>query len=166
MEFTLQKWEPSLEPSLAESAKDARISAYMRDSFPYPYTPQSAREFIAFASRQKRDIYYAIAVNGRAVGGIAVALGQDVYAKSAEIGYWLNPAYWGKGIMTAAVRRICAEAFEKRDIARIHAEVFSPNAASVRVLQKCGFVQEGIKKKSVFKRGKYYYRVVMALVKE
>lgn len=68
--------------------------------------------------------------------------------------------------MTAAVRRICAEAFEKRDIARIHAEVFSPNAASVRVLQKCGFVQEGIKKKSVFKRGKYYDSVVMALVKE
>lgn len=68
--------------------------------------------------------------------------------------------------MTEAVRRICRETFEKTDIVRIYAEVFAPNAASLRVLEKCGFVREGIKRRSVFKNGEFCDSIVMALIKE
>ena len=100
------------------------------------------------------------------MGGITVSRGQDVYRRSAEIGYWVTPAYWGRGIITEAVRRICGETFEKTDIVRIYAEVFAPNAASLRVLEKCGFVREGIKRRSVFKNGEFCDSIVMALIKE
>ena len=56
--------------------------------------------------------------------------------------------------------------FEKTDIVRIYAEVFAPNAASLRVLEKCGFVREGIKRRSVFKNGEFCDSIVMALIKE
>ena len=42
MRFELLQWEASLAPSLAESANDARIARFLRDSFPYPYSPEDA----------------------------------------------------------------------------------------------------------------------------
>ena len=167
MRFELKEWNEAHAPSLTESAADARIPQYLRNSFPHPYTRGDADAFIAFAAAEGKrgDLYRAIVAEEKAVGGIAVTRGQDVYCRSAEIGYWLSPAYWGWGIMTEAVRRICKEAFENTDIVRICAEVFSPNAASLRVLEKCGFVREGIKRKSVFKNGTFYDGVVCALLR-
>lgn len=168
MDFELAVWREDLVPSLAESAADVRVPQYLRDSFPHPYTAEDARAFISFAKGEgeKGDLYRAVVAEGKAVGGITVTRGQDVYRRSAEIGYWLTSAYWGRGIMTEAVRRICRETFEKTDIVRIYAEVFAPNAASLRVLEKCGFVREGIKRRSVFKNGEFCDSIVMALIKE
>ena len=168
MDFELAVWREDLVPSLAESAADARVPQYLRDSFPHPYTAEDARAFISCAKGEgeKGDLYRAVVAEGKAVGGITVTRGQDVYRRSAEIGYWLTPAYWGRGIMMEAVRRICRETFEKTDIVRIYAEVFAPNAASLRVLEKCGFVREGIKRRSVFKNGEFCDSIVMALIKE
>ena len=168
MDFELLQWAASLAPSLAESANDARISRWLRDVFPYPYSRTAADMFIAFAAGEsaKGDLYRAIAVGGKAIGGISVAHGQDVYRRSAELGYWLNPACWGRGIMTEAVRRICGMAFAETDVCRIYAEVFAPNAASRRVLEKCGFALEGVKKRSVYKNGEYSDSCMYALIKE
>ena len=168
MDFELAVWREDLVPSLAESAADVRVPQYLRDSFPHPYTAEDARAFISFAKGEgeKGDLYRAVVAEGKAVGGIAVTRGQDVYRRSAEIGYWLTPAYWGRGIMTRAVREICKEVFETTDIVRIFAEPFSVNAASCRVLEKNGFAKEGIKRKSVFKNGAFYDSIVYARIKE
>ena len=48
--------------------------------------------------------HWAIEVNGVAIGGIGVDLGEGIFAKSGQFGYWLGEPYWGRGIMTAAVR--------------------------------------------------------------
>ena len=85
---------------------------------------------------------------------------------SAEIGYWLHPACWGWGIMTASVGSACADVFGQTDIVRIQAQVFSENLASARVLQKCGFVQEGVLRRSVCKEGRYYDLLLYGLLKE
>ena len=58
--------------------------------------------------------------------------------------------------MTEAVRRICAEAFSELDIVRITGLVYAPNIASGRVLEKNGFVREGLQKDAVYKDGKIY----------
>lgn len=168
MDFSLEKWQPSFAGSVTESANDACVARFLRDSFPYPYTRKNAEDFIAFAQGEtERGGYYrAIVVGGKAVGGIAVTRGQDVCRRSGEIGYWLTPACWGKGIMTGAVRTACEEVFENTDIVRVYAEVFAPNAASCRVLEKNGFAKEGIKRKSVFKNGAFYDSIVYARIKE
>ena len=167
MQFELCEWRESLADSLVESANDARIGRYMRNGFPYPYTPADARAFIAAARACGEDHKNrAIVADGRAVGGIGLTRLGDVYRKSAEIGYWLTPACWGKGIMTEAVGQMCAMGFADMDIVRIFAEVFAPNLASQRVLEKCSFALEGRKRKSVYKGGAFCDSVVYALVKD
>ena len=168
MRSDLLSWNVSMAASLAESANDARISLYLRDCFPYPYTPEAAAAFIAYAAAESErgDLYRAIVADGRVVGGISVARRPDVCRRSAEIGYWLNPAFWGKGIMTESVRRLCRTVFAETDIVRIEAEVLSPNISSCRVLEKCGFVLEGVKKKGVFKNGAFFDNFLYALIKE
>lgn len=167
-EWMLRKWMPEDAADVAHFANNPKIAANLRNVFPYPYTLKDAEGYVnacAFDS-EERQICRAILVNGRAAGSVGIFCGNDVYEKSAELGYWLAEEYWGQGIMTEAVRRICGEAFEKFDIVRIHAEPFADNAGSRRVLEKAGFTLEGIMKKSVYKNGRSHDSCMYALVKD
>lgn len=166
MEFSLREWGLQYVDSLAESANDRRVSQYLNDLFPYPYTVEDAQRFLSFVRNHPQDICRAIVVEERAVGCVGLTRGKFVKKLSAEIGYWLAPAYWNAGIMTKAVRQICGEAFERTDLVRIWAEVFAPNAASVRVLEKCGFIREGMLRNSVCKGGALYDSIVLGLCKD
>ncbi len=168
MQFELRDWQPQYAQSLAESANDVRITRFLRDSFPSPYLYQDAAAYIAFAKEEEKrgGLYRAIASEGRVIGGLSLSRGSDVYCKSGELGYWLSPAYWGKGIMTRALKLFCGQVFSETDIVRIGAEVFAGNAASCRVLEKCGFQKEGMMRKSVYKNGLFDDAVLYALVRE
>jgi [ribosomal protein S5]-alanine N-acetyltransferase len=100
------------------------------------------------------------------IGGCGFAGLQLGKSHRAEIGYWLAKPYWGQGIMTAIVRRLCEFAFAELSLVKIEAHVFAGNAASARVLEKCGFVQEGYLRKQYVKDGKYLDAKLFALVKE
>ena len=50
---------------------------------------------------------------------------------------------WGRGIATEALKAVTAEAFRRFDITRLYALPFADHAASVRVLEKAGYVREG-----------------------
>ena len=143
---------------VAHYANNEHIAANLRNVFPYPYTLEDAEEYVGSCveNSEERQICRAIVVDGHAVGSIGIFCGSDVYEKSGELGYWLAEEYWGQGIMTEAVKRICREAFEKFDIVRIYAEPYSYNIGSRSVLEKAGFSLEGIMKKAVCKWGKIY----------
>lgn len=51
MDFELLQWELSLVPSLAESANDARITLWLNEGFPNPYTSEDAERFIGAAQK-------------------------------------------------------------------------------------------------------------------
>jgi ribosomal-protein-alanine N-acetyltransferase len=57
--------------------------------------------------------------------------------------------------MTAVVQRVCRHAFEEFGLVKITAHVFSHNTASARVLEKCGFQQEGFLRKHFLKDGQF-----------
>lgn len=99
-------------------------------------------------------------------GSIGVFVQTDVYEKSAELGYWLSEEYWRQGIMTAAVRQICREAFARFDLLRIYAEPFAHNRGSRRVLEKAGFTCEGTMRNGVFKNGQVHSYCMYALLRE
>lgn len=152
-------------PRLAELANNEKIAVNLRDGFPHPYTPEDAEKFIEMAL-SKPDQIFAIEYQGEYVGNIGVHLKSDVYRLGAEIGYFLGEPYWGKGIMTKAVNLVCDYAFRELGIVRIDTGVFDFNPASMRVLEKCGFVREAVFRKSVIKRGKICNEVRYAKIKE
>lgn len=167
-EFLLRPWRETDAASLARCADDPGVAANLRDAFPQPYTLEDADFFIqdCLVREGRGQLCRAIEIGGEAVGSIGVYQGADVYRKSAEIGYWLGRDYWGQGVMTEAVGRMCREAFAAWDIVRIHAEVFAPNAGSRRVLEKAGFSLEGTRRAAVYKNGQVLDACVYALLRE
>ena len=67
--------------------------------------------------------------------------------------------------MTAVVQRVCQHAFAEFGLVKITAHVFTHNPASARVLEKCGFVQEGLLRKQFVKDGKFIDVKLFALLK-
>jgi len=149
---------------LTELANNENISRNLRDGFPHPYTLQHADEFIQKCMTQDPVTLFAIEYKGEYVGNIGLVKGNDVYRKSAEVGYFIGEAYWNKGIATVALILITEYGFKNFDIVRIHTGVFEHNAASQRVLEKCGFIKEGIFKKAVFKQGRFWNEVRFAKI--
>lgn len=168
MDFTLREWRQSDAADVARYADNEKIARNLRDVFPHPYTLADARGFVdsCVAGDPAAQLCRAIVVDGRAAGSIGLFRGGDVYQKTAELGYWLAEDFWGKGIMTEAVRQICREGFSRWDIQRIYAEPFAYNTGSRRVLEKSGFTLEGVMRNSVCKRGAIYDSCMYALLAE
>ena len=74
---------------------------------------------------------------------------------SAEIGYSLSRDYWHRGFATQALRAVTAEAFHSLPLNRIEAQHDLRNPTSGRVMEKCGFRQEGILRSRVYNKGEY-----------
>lgn len=106
----------------------------------------------------------AIEVDGQAIGGVGIRRGSDVERFSGEIGYWLGEAYWGRGIATEAVTLLTTHAFERFNLLRLFALPFADNTASVRVLEKAGYVREGLLHSSAVKYGQPRDQFVYARV--
>ena len=69
----------------------------------------------------------------------------------AEIGYELLPEFQGKGLMAAAISKVCSFAFGHLNLSAILAFTHRENAASLRLLSKAGFVLEKDKRDPEFK---------------
>lgn len=127
---------------------------------PSPYTQASVDEWLALVAKitaeQGRPVQWAIRdADQSLIGGCGFDGFQVGKSHRAEIGYWLARPFWNKGIMTAVVARLCRHAFDELGLVKITAHVFSHNPASARVLEKCGFQEEGFLRKHVQKDGKY-----------
>lgn len=149
---TLRPWCEGDEPSLVRHADDPRIARNLRDRFPHPYTPDDAARWVRLAQLM-RDTNFAIEIDGLAVGAIGVEMFDDVYRVGAEIGYWLGAPYWGRGVMTEAVRAVTEHVFATTELERLQAGVFDWNPASMRVLEKAGYAREGVMRRAVVKNG-------------
>jgi len=125
--------------SIAFVADDRRIWLQLRDLFPHPYRLADAEVYIGRTRLEEPPRSFAIVVDGRAAGGVALHLMTDINRRSAEIGYWLGEAYWRRGIATEAVRLVTNWAFHSHGLLRVFAQPFADNLGSKRVLEKAGY---------------------------
>lgn len=139
--------------SIAAVANDRRIWLQLRDLFPHPYRLADAEAWTKRVGPIDPPHALAIVVDGRAVGGVGIEPMSDVNCRSGEIGYWLGTDYWGRGIATEAVTLVTDWAFATHKLLRVFAQPFASNAASCRVLEKAGYVLEGVMKRSAVKDG-------------
>jgi len=123
---------------------------------PRPYTRTDAETWFSLREEEVKQgqpcTGWAIRRNGRVVGGVGLepAVGQP---HRAELGYWLAKPFWNQGIMSATLATVCRHAFGTLGLIKLTANVFSFNAASARVLKKCGFEQEGYLRNHYVKDG-------------
>jgi len=150
----IRNWQKEDAPSLTKYANNKKIWQNLRDAFPHPYYLEDAEKFIAMTLQQKPTTVFAIAsATEEAIGGIGLTIGTDVHRYTAELGYWLAEPFWGKGIMTEAIKQFTTYAFENFKLHRIYAEMYTSNLASARVLEKAGYKLEGKLRASAFKDG-------------
>ena len=143
---------------LAAALSNKKIQDNLRDGLPYPYTEQDGKEFISamLAANENDTFAFAITVNGKVIGSIGAFRQTNIHNKTAELGYYIAEEYWGKGIMTEAVKQLCDYVFSNTDIIRIYAEPFAYNIASCRVLEKAGFQYEGTLRSNALKNGNVF----------
>lgn len=152
MDIALRRWTTDDRKVLTDMC-NAVERRYLTDRMPFPYTEDDADWWLRMVADHegKQGIYRAVMVDGQVVGSVSVEKKEDVYGKDAEIGYFLNRDQWTQGLMTEAVRQILPMAFAELDLIRITGLVNAPNWASRKVLEKNGFVLEGIMKQAVVK---------------
>ena len=163
----VRSWRKQDAGDLVPHANDRRVWRNLRDAFPHPYRIDDAERFIAMATQMSPETYFAIEVNGHAVGGVGYTLHTDVERIGAELGYWLGAEFWGRGIATSVVRAVTACAFEAHpELCRLYAVPFAWNPASARVLEKAGYRREGTLRRSALKDGHVLDQWMYAIVRE
>jgi RimJ/RimL family protein N-acetyltransferase len=149
----VRSWQLNDLVSLVEHANNHKIWLNLRDGFPHPYLTRDGREFLRRMRATRPETTFAIAVDGRAAGGIGFVLREDVDRVSSEVGYWLGEPFWGRGIATEALSAVTQYAIATHGLTRLFAVPFASNTASCRVLEKAGYVLEGRLRQSAIKDG-------------
>lgn len=166
-----------LKPSDAESM--SHLEARNRDFFqltaplrdPEFYTTEGQLKRIKKAiEMQELDQNYSFGVfltnTDELIGNITLSEVVRADLQSCWIGYSLDKNHNGRGIMTEAVRLVVSYAFHDLKLHRIEAGVMPHNVASIKVLEKAGFHQEGLSRKNVKINGEWQDHVLLAIIND
>ena len=132
MNCIIRKWKLTDAKDIAVALSNKKIQDNLRDGLPYPYSEQDGIDFISsmLSANEDETFAFAITLDDKAIGSIGVFRQQNIHRQTAEMGYYIAEEYWGKGIMTDAVKQICEYVFKNSDILRIYAEPFAYNTGS------------------------------------
>ena len=164
--FLLRPYKKVDAKSITKNANNKKIARNMNDRFPQPYALKDARNWIKINQdkyrKQKYIASFVIDVEGKAVGTIELSIKAS---HEGSLGYWLGEKYWGRGIVSEAVKLITAYGFKKLKLRRIYAAIFPWNKASKKVLLRNYFKFEGVLKKGNQKDGRFIDDYLFAKVK-
>ncbi len=142
--IVLEPIAPRHAAALQPLLEDPAIAA--TTPFPHPYPPGGALGYIQEAlALIEAGVRHVFAVCGPAGEPIGMTLLKDVDLQlgEAELGYWIGRPYWGGGQATAAAQATLAFGFEALGLGAIRAVCLEDNPASLRVLEKLGFIPTG-----------------------
>ncbi|KAI1636598.1 acyl-CoA N-acyltransferase [Biscogniauxia mediterranea] len=174
---TIRPFHSSDAPALSLLANDPLVSRTLRSRFPSPYTLSEAQSWIASSLSPSPSPSIRLAICASPSGALAGAIGLEpaahgdpIYAHTRELGYWVGPAYWGRGIGRSAARALTRWAFSAQagipGLLRIEAWVFGGvNGPSEGVLRRAGFVREGVRRAAIVKNGVVIDEVLYGLTR-
>ena len=131
---------------------------------------EDSRAFLEFATQKyenggEPDWGIVYRGNGCLVGACGLVNWEAEHAR-AEVGFVLSREYWGRGLMSEAVRAILRFGFERMNLNRIEARCIAENAASARVMEKAGMVYEGTLRQREYIKGAYRDIKLYAILKK
>jgi [ribosomal protein S5]-alanine N-acetyltransferase len=128
------------------------------------------RRIRRYAEDQRTDQAYAFLVirnsDNELVGGLTLANIRRGVAQAGSLGYWMGLPYVRGGYMTAAVRALIPFAFGTLRLHRLEAACIPANIASIRLLEKVGFVREGYAREYLCINGKWQDHLLYARLKD
>jgi len=131
--------------------------------------PAFRRRLRRYADERRADhafsFFVVSAESGTMLGGVTLSNIRRGVAQTATLGYWMGKPHAGKGHMTAAVRALIPFAFGELRIRRVEAACLPGNAASVSLLEKVGFRQEGYAREYLCIDGAWQDHLLFALVR-
>lgn len=104
--------------------------------------------------------------DGALVGGITLANVRRGIVQAGTVGYWTGEPYAGRGYMTTALRLLLPTLFGELNLHRVEAACIPGNTASVRVLEKCGFVREGLARRYLCINGVWQDHLLFGMLQE
>ncbi|MDQ6531230.1 GNAT family protein [Flavobacterium sp. LHD-85] len=142
--------------SLRKNADNIKVSKFLADSFPNPYTVIDAENWFLFCQILPKYTQQIIEYNGEVIGGIGINIQKDIYKKTGEIGFWLAEDFWNKGIMTYCLKKYLVTIQKEYSLNRIYGRVFADNIGSINVLIKNGFTFKCVLSKEIVKCDQVY----------
>jgi ribosomal-protein-alanine N-acetyltransferase len=130
-----------------------------------------SRSVLRYRKEWKQGQAYVLLITPRGnereiLGRVALGGIQRGAFLNAHLGYWIDAAHEGKGLMTEAVREATAFAFAGIGLHRVQAAVMPRNQASHRVLEKVGYRREGMAERYLYIAGAWEDHVLYALTRE
>ena len=127
------------------------------------------RRLKRYAEDQRNDLAYPYFIfrneDQKMVGGLTITNIRRGVAQAGSLGYWMGAAYARQGHMTAAVRALVAFAYSTLKLHRVEAACIPENTASVRLLEKTGFVREGYAREYLCINGSWHDHLLYAQVR-
>lgn len=163
MNINIRNWETSDAERLAKIANNFAIAKWLTNKYPYPYSLDDAKAFIAFANEAETPNVFAITLDDQVIGAIGIHPQDDIWSKNAELGYWIAEDYWGQGIATLAIKELVVYGFNHLNLNRIFARPFGTNIGSRKALDKAGFRLEANLPKTIWKNDQWYDEYIYAI---
>ena len=135
-----------------------------------PFTRAEAREFIAFPESlslgSEEWLYLAVVLQseGKMIGTVCTREISEVH-RQGEMGWFLNPAYHGRGFATEAARTMLELGFVKLDLHRMTARCYEHNRPSTRLIERLGMRREALLHETACLDGVWHNELVYAILK-
>ena len=137
----LRLWQPSDVDDLFEYAQDPRVGP--NAGWPPHESACESQRIVEMFINDAAVYAIVLKSENKVIGSIGLhdrpVEGEDSDLKCREIGYVLNPKYWGQGIMPEAVAAVMKYGFEELELDVIKTGYFDFNTQSKRVIHKSGF---------------------------
>ena len=148
----LKKLKVSYYSDMFEYASNPVVTKYLLWS-PHDSPDYTKRFLKQIQSAYKNGTYYEWAVTLKKTGKMIGTCGFirfDTDNNSTEVGYVMNPMYWGNGYAPEALREVIRYGFVDLRLNRIQARFIKGNESSLRVMEKAGMTFEGYLRESMF----------------
>ena len=158
---------PGDAPALQRHADDAQVARYLNARFPHPYTAAHAQAWCGHEANSGAFGYvWGLVANeapAEVLGCIGLIPQADWLRCNAEVGYWVGREHWRRGLASDALCQVTDWAFAALPhLTRIFAPILAGNTGSQAVARKCGFVLEGVMRRSAMKLEKAVDRELWA----
>jgi RimJ/RimL family protein N-acetyltransferase len=167
--ITLRKLRSSDAASIQRYANNRDIARFL-PRLPSPYTMEDARRWVNLTHRlaRKRSEYNFGIEDGQSgeIVGMMSLRNVNRHDRNAEIGYWVGKPFQRRGYAGEALRLILKFAFSELRLVRVYAVVHQQNIGSIRLLEKIGFVREGVWRKASLMNGRWSDVYAYGILKE